>query len=145
MYEIGPYFKFPKIDLNGRQCGVNCACSQGECSFMDHSKYPPVDVPADVAVKISLENVRKLRRRTDSQPGQSIQMRSALAQAAQRMAAQWPGERETLKLIAQTLERDEQNNAAMIHELTRAGYRDIPARVDATVIRRLLGYMTPGA
>lgn len=52
-------------------------------------------------------------------------------------------DKQVLELAAQTLDRDEQNNAEMVDVLVRAGYHDVPARIDAAVIRRLLGYITP--
>lgn len=53
------------------------------------------------------------------------------------------GEDGPLSLAADKLRRDEQNNAEMVDTLVRAGYNDIPAQIDASVIRRLLGYATP--
>lgn len=122
-----------QIDSRGKTCGVNCACSQGECEFMDHSVYPPVPLQ---------------RRRSDTKPGQPVQMRDGLASALRMIAGtarlHAGSQFETLHLAAQTLERDEEENAAMIQLLVNAGYKDIPARVDRELIKRLLGYISPG-
>lgn len=82
-----------------------------------------------------------LRRRTDTQPAQ---LREAISFQLRETAKLFPGAQSALTLAADTLERDERNNAEMIDVLMRAGYKDIPARIDATVIKRLLGYVTPG-
>lgn len=88
-----------------------------------------------------------LRRRTDHVDGWSVTptpMRTALAAALMAIHNSIEGQvRPQLKLAAEVLERDEQANAEMIDVLVRAGYKDVPARIDATVIRRLLGYITP--
>jgi hypothetical protein len=83
------------------------------------------------------------KRRTDAQPGEPVAMRNALAKTLRNLGRYVPGMTETTQLAAETLERDEQNNAEMIAVLARAGYRDIPPRINAAVIRRLLGYATP--
>jgi hypothetical protein len=52
-------------------------------------------------------------------------------------------DKQVLELAAQTLARDEAENASMIDELVRAGYRDVGSRVNSALIKRLLGYITP--
>lgn len=89
------------------------------------------------------------KRHTDPQPGKPVQSRFALAERL-RVEAQSLGSfnvngKAALMMAAELLERDENNNAEMIAVLEISGYKDIPARIDATMIRRLLGYITPGA
>ena len=89
------------------------------------------------------------KRRTDSQPAQPVPMRNALAASLMRiynsMKEHAPHDRSAVyKLAAETLERDEAENAAMIDELVRAGYRDVGPRINAALIKRLLGYISPG-
>lgn len=82
-----------------------------------------------------------VRRRTDTEPAP---MRSALSQRLMSLHDTIEaGVRPVLKLAAETLERDEQSNAEMIDILVRAGYKDIPVRINADLIRRLIGYITP--
>jgi hypothetical protein len=84
-----------------------------------------------------------LRRKTDTRPvapAAPVSYREALATGIELLYE--PGG-EIIKLAAEKLRRDEQNNAEMVDTLVRAGYTDIPAQIDASVIRRLLGYVTP--
>ncbi len=73
-------------------------------------------------------------------PASPVSYREALARALELM---WTPGNENTKLAAEKLRRDEQTNAEMVDELVRAGYTDTPAQIDASVIRRLLGYITP--
>lgn len=84
-----------------------------------------------------------LRRKTDTRPvppASPVAYREALATALERIPVHDP---QPIKHAADKLRRDEQNNAEMIDVLVRAGYNDIPAQIDASVIRRLIGYITP--
>jgi hypothetical protein len=100
-----------------------------------------------------------LRRRTDlvtwakevgaeaeAQPAQPVPYREALAKRLSQMVNPVNdfGKNQLLLNAAEKLRRDEQNNAECIDILVRAGYRDIPAQVNAELIRRLLGFITPG-
>jgi hypothetical protein len=81
------------------------------------------------------------RRKTDAP---TTPMREALSTQLLALASTMPGSvRPMLTLAAETLARDEAENAAMINELVRAGYRDIGSRVNTSLIKRLLGYITP--
>lgn len=106
-------------DGNGKTCGVDCACSHGECSGQ--------------------------RGRGDLHSGEEVApLRSALATQLRAIGNTVPASiGQKLLLAAGILERDEATNAEMIDVLVRAGYRDIPRRVNQRMIQRLLGYITP--
>jgi hypothetical protein len=88
-----------------------------------------------------------LRRRTDTRPvppASPVVYREALARGLDNISVDRDSrDAERLTLAADKLRRDEQNNAEMIDVLVRAGYNDIPAQIDASVIRRLIDYITP--
>ena len=87
------------------------------------------------------ETVEGFSRRKNDYP---TQMRAALSAKLLSIGKDLKTvDKQVLELAAQTLDRDEQNNAEMVDLLVRAGYHDVPARVDAKLIRRLLGYITP--
>lgn len=116
-------------DGNGKQCEIDCACSIGECPHYDWENHRP-----------------RQRRRDDSQPGQPVQMRDGLSAAVYEISKSGAlsyEQRMTLELAAQTLSRDEEENARMIGELVHRGYKDVPPRINFNLIRRLLGYITP--
>lgn len=90
------------------------------------------------------EFLKHQKRRTDPEPGKPVQSRRAIAAQLRAMARLLPSAK-CAALAADILEHDEESNAEMIAVLEIAGYKDIPARIDATMIRRLLGYITPGS
>lgn len=91
-----------------------------------------------------------LRRKTDTRPelpAQPVAYREVLARGVALVAATESVDENSvdlLKLASEKLRRDEQTNAECIDILVKAGYTDIPAQVDAKLIRRLIGYITPG-
>lgn len=82
-----------------------------------------------------------VRRKTDPQYREALADRLKEIASAGKFAL--GPDAATLVLAANKLRRDELTNAEMIDVLTKAGYQDIPAQVDAALIRRLLGYITP--
>lgn len=94
-----------------------------------------------------VEQDRKARRKTDTRPAlpaQPMAYREALALGLHNIIIGNVSDPESvLKNAADKLRRDEQNNAEMVDVLVRAGYNDIPAQIDASVIRRLLDYVSP--
>lgn len=101
--------------------------------------------------RVEQEQARPARRKTDTRPAlpaAPVSYREVLARGVALVAATERVDEDSvdlLKLASEKLRRDEQNNAECIDILVRAGYAEIPAQVDANLIRRLIGYITPGA